>query len=332
MPTLSREIHLQSRPDGLPEVSDFIVVEVEVPDPGEGEVLVQNIYMSVDPYMRARMREAWGPGKVLEGGAIGKVIQSNHPKFSEGEYVSHGLGWREYFISNGEGLNPVDPELAPLSTYLGVMGMPGLTAYGGLLVTGELKDGETVFVSAAAGAVGSLVGQIAKIKGCTVIGSAGSDDKVSQLTNDYGFDHAFNYKTADALAELKKGAPKGIDVYFENVGGPQLEAALTCMRPYGRISVCGMIAHYNDTSDNMTPGPRNLTEIIYKHVMIRGFVVSAFGAHQPQFLKDMSEWIKNGKVKYKETVFDGIEKAPEAFAGLFSGANEGKMLVKLADA
>lgn len=332
MPITSREIHLKERPQGMPSADDFAIVEAQLADPGEGEVLLQNIYMSVDPYMRGRMRMDWGPGQVLEGGAIGKVLQSNHSKISVGEYVSHGKGWREYCISSGDELNPVDPELAPLSSYLGVMGMPGLTAYGGLLVTGELKNGESVFVSAAAGAVGSLVGQIAKIKGCTVIGSAGSDDKVAMLTGEYGFDHAFNYKTADALEELRKGAPKGIDVYFENVGGIQLEAALTHMRPYGRIPVCGMIAHYNDVAGNQTPGPRNLTEIIYKHITIRGFVVSAFGEQQPQFLKDMSEWIRSGQVKYHETVHEGLENAPTAFMGLFSGVNDGKMLVRLADA
>lgn len=330
MPTNSREIHLNHHPKGEPGPGDFKLVELSVADPGPGEMLIQNIYMSVDPYMRGRMREAWATGEVLQGGAIGKVIKSNNENFAEGEYVTHGLGWREYFVSNGEGLAPIDPDLAPLSAYLGVMGMPGLTAYGGLLVTGDLKDGESVFVSAAAGAVGSLAGQIAKAKGCVVIGSAGSDEKVATLINEFGFDHAFNYKTSNILEELRKGAPKGIDVYFENVGSTHLEAALTHMRPYGRIAVCGMIAHYND-DDTATPGPRNLTEIIYKHVTIKGFVVSAFVDQQAQFLKDMSNWIKNGQVKYHETIHEGIEQAPEAFMGLFRGENDGKMLVKLAD-
>ena len=206
----------------------------------------------------------------------------------------------------------------------------GLTAYGGLLVTGEYNDGEAVFVSAASGAVGSVVGQIAKIKGGTVIGSAGSDEKVDQLVNEFGFDHAFNYKTADPLTELKRGAPEGIDVYFENVGGAQLEAALTHIRPYGRIPICGMIAHYNDDGE-LTPGPRNLTETIYKFVQLRGFVVSAFGPQRGQFLQDMSSWIKSGQMKYHETIYEGIEKAADAFIGLFTGSNNGKMLVKLAD-
>jgi NADPH-dependent curcumin reductase CurA len=326
----SKEIHLKSRPAGTPVADNFELVETNVGDPGAGEVLVQNIYMSVDPYMRGQMRENWPTGQVLMGGAAGKVVASNNPEFKEGDYVSNGSAWREYFITNGKDLTKVDTSLAPLRAYLGVMGMPGLTAYGGLLVTGELKDGESVFVSAASGAVGSVVGQIAKIKGCTVVGSAGSDDKVAQLIEEFGFDHAFNYKTADPLAELRKGAPNGIDVYFENVGGNQLEAALTHMRLNGRIPVCGMIAHYNDDG-TATAGPRNLTEMIYKFITMKGFVVSAFTQQQPQFLKDMSSWIKSGEMKYHETISEGIENAPSAFMGLFSGSNNGKMLVKLAD-
>ncbi len=327
---ISKEIHLKSRPKGMPVADNFALIETSINEPGAGEVLVQNIYMSVDPYMRGRMRLDFPVGKVLAGGALGKVVASNNDKFSTGDYVTNFSGWREYFISTGGDLSKVDPDLAPLSAYLGVMGMPGLTAYGGLLVTGELKDGESVFVSAASGAVGSVVGQIAKIKGCTVVGSAGSDDKVKQLVDEFGFDHAFNYKTADPLAELRSATPNGIDVYFENVGGIQLEAALTHMRAHGRIPICGMIATYNDDGQ-LTPGPRNLTETIYKFITLKGFVVSAFTAQQPQFLKDMSGWIKSGQMKYHETIFEGIAKAPDAFMGLFDGTNNGKMLVKLAD-
>ena len=327
----SKLIKLKSRPAGTPVPADFELVEADVQSPEAGQVLVENVFMSVDPYMRARMREAWGPGDVLEGGAIGRVIESAFDGLVAGDYVSHGLGWREHATVPGKLCEKVDPDLAPLQAYLGVMGMPGLTAYGGLLVTGQYKEGETVFVSAASGAVGSVVGQIARIKGSErVIGSAGSDAKVAMLRDDFGFTHGFNYKTADILAELKAGAPKGLDIYFENVGGPQLEAALTHMRPYGRIPICGMIAHYND-GDNMTPGPRNLTETIYKFVTMSGFVVSAFANLQPQFRSDMSGWIKSGDLKYHETIHNGIANAPEAFIGLFSGANEGKMLVQLAD-
>ena len=327
----SKQITLKSRPVGVPQPTDFEVVEVETRAPGTGEVLVENVFMSVDPYMRGRMREAWSPGDVLEGGAIGRILESDFDGLKAGDFVSHGMGWREHATLPGKACSKVDPDLAPLQAYLGVMGMPGLTAYGGLLVTGQYKDGETVFVSAASGAVGSVVGQIARIKGSKhVIGSAGSASKVAMLKQDFDFSHAFNYKEADILGELRTGAPSGLDIYFENVGGLQLEAALTHMRPYGRIPICGMIAHYND-GDAITPGPRNLTETIYKFVTMSGFVVSAFGHLQPQFLKDMSGWIKAGDLKYHETIFDGIHSAPEAFIGLFSGANEGKMLVQLAN-
>ena len=325
----SRQINLKSRPAGVPTRDNFDLIDVEVRSPGENEVLLENVFMSVDPYMRGRMREAWGPGDALEGGAIGKVLESNFDGLAEGDYVSHGLGWREHATLPGKACAKIDPDLAPVQAYLGVMGMPGLTAYGGLLVTGKYQDGETVFVSAASGAVGSVVGQIARIKGSEhVIGSAGSDAKVQMLKEEFGFTHAFNYKNADILAELRSGAPKGLDIYFENVGGPQLEAALTHMRPYGRIPICGMIAHYND-GETMTPGPRNLTETIYKFVTMSGFVVSAFGDLQEQFRKDMGGWIQSGDLKYHETIVDGLENAPDAFIGLFSGANEGKMLVRL---
>ena len=327
----SKQITLKSRPTGVPRPTDFEMVEVETRAPGAGEVLVENVFMSVDPYMRGRMREAWGPGDVLEGGAIGRILESGFDGLQAGDFVSHGMGWREHATMPGKACSKVDPDLAPVQAYLGVMGMPGLTAYGGFLVTGQYKDGETVFVSAASGAVGSVVGQIARIKGSEhVIGSAGSAVKVAMLKQDFGFSHAFNYKEADILGELRAGAPSGLDIYFENVGGLQLEAALTHMRPYGRIPICGMIAHYND-GDAITPGPRNLTETIYKFVTMSGFVVSAFGHLQPQFVKDMSGWIQAGDLKYQETIFDGINSAPEAFIGLFSGANEGKMLVQLAD-
>ena len=331
MPTTNRTVHLKSSPQGMPVPEDFEIRTSELEDPADGQVLIRNIYMSVDPYMRGRMREAWSPGDALGGAAVGKVTASNNDEFAVGDYVLNQAGWSEHLISNGRGIRKVDPELAPLSTYLGVLGMPGLTAYGGLLVTGEFKNGETVFVSAASGAVGSVVGQIARIKGGRAIGSAGSDEKVQQLMEEFGFDHAFNYKTADPLTELRKGAPEGLDVYFENVGGPQLEAALFHMRLNGRIPVCGMIAHYNDKVGSITPGPRNLTQIIYKFVSLRGFVVSAFEADRPRFLQDMSGWIRSGEMKYHETVFDGIENAVDAFIGLFSGTNNGKMLVRLSD-
>jgi len=328
MSTITREVQLQSVPKGMPKTEDFTIVESTLSDPGENEVLVQNVYMSVDPYMRGRMRMGAGS---LGGGAVGKVIVSENSDYSVGDYVLNQGSWHEHILSDGRGLEKIDATLAPISAYLGVMGMPGLTAYGGLLVTGEYKDGETIFVSAASGAVGSVVGQIARIKGGKSIGSAGSDEKVHQLIEEFGFNHAFNYKTADPLTELKKAAPDGIDVYFENVGGIQLEAALTHMRPYGRVSICGMIAHYNDAQGSITPGPRNLSEIIYKFISLKGFVVSAFEGMKAQFHQDMSGWITSGQLKYHETVLEGIDNAPNAFIGLFNGTNNGKMLVKLAD-
>ena len=328
MSTKTREVQLQSIPKGKPRAEDFTIKESTLSDPGENEVLVQNIYMSVDPYMRGRMRMGAG---ALGGGAVGKVIASENSQYSVGDYVLNQGSWHEHILSNGQGLEKIDETLAPISTYLGVMGMPGLTAYGGLLVTGEYKAGESVFVSAASGAVGSVVGQIVKIKGGKTVGSAGSDEKVRQLIEEFGFDHAFNYKTADPLTELQKGVPDGIDVYFENVGGLQLEAALTHMRPHGRIPICGMIAHYNDDQESITPGPRNLSETIYKFLSLKGFVVTAFEGMKGEFRQDMSSWIKSGQMKYHETVLEGIDNAPDAFIGLFDGSNNGKMLVKLAD-
>ena len=270
------------------------------------------------------------PGSKLFGAAVGRVLASNSPTVSIGDFVLNPHSWHSHFVDDASVVTQLDHELAPLPSYLGVMGMPGLTALGGLLITGAYQDGETLFVSAASGAVGSLVGQIAKIKGGRVVGSAGSDAKVQTLINDFGFDHAFNYRTDDPLTELKKGAQEGIDVYFENVGGPQLEAALTHMRPHGRIPICGMIAHYNDQGD-ATPGPRNLTETIYKFITLKGFVVSAFESKRAEFQQQMAGWIKSGEVRYEETIFEGLASAPEAFIGLFSGENKGKMLVHLAD-
>jgi len=328
MPTKTREVQLLSVPKGKPRSENFTIKESTLSDPGENELLVKNIYMSVDPYMRGRMRMGAG---ALGGGAVGKVIASENSHYSVGDYVLNQGSWHEYILSDGQGLEKIDATLAPISTYLGVMGMPGLTAYGGLLVTGEYKAGESVFVSAASGAVGSVVGQIVKIKGGKTVGSAGSDDKVRQLIEEFGFDHAFNYKTADPLTELKKGVPDGIDVYFENVGGVQLEAALTHIRPYGRIPICGMIAHYNDDQGSITPGPMNLSETIYKFITLKGFVVSAFEGIKGEFRQEMSHWIKSGQMKYHETVLEGIDNAPNAFIGLFDGTNNGKMLVKLAN-
>jgi NADPH-dependent curcumin reductase CurA len=266
-------------------------------------------------------------GEVLQGGAVGEIVASNDERFPVGSFVQNNLGWREAFVSPGEGLTPVDPEVAPLSAYLGVLGMPGMTAYVGLFNAASLKDDETVFVSGAAGAVGSLVGQIAKIRGCRVLGSAGSDDKVAYLTDQLGYDYAFNYREGRLLQQLREGAPDGLDVYFDNVGADHLEAAIFHMRPFGRIALCGAIATYNDAEPR--PGPRNLSMAIGLGLRLQGFIVSHYAEARDDFIRDVSGWIQEGRVRYEETVLDGIERAGEAFQGLFTGSNTGKMLVKL---
>jgi len=331
---VSREIRLKNRPEGLPKESDFELYEAAIPEVGDGEVLVQNIYMSVDPYMRGRMndRKSYVPpfqvGMPLEGGCVGRIIESKGGRFETGDYVSGMLGWREYFVSGGEGLIKIDPGLAPIQSYLGTLGMPGLTAYAGLLHIGELKKGETVFVSAASGAVGSVVCQIAKIRGCYVVGSAGSDEKVAWLLEEAGIDAAFNYKaTDDIIAEVGRLTPQGIDVYFENVGGVHLEAALEHMNTYGRIVMCGMISMYNSTKP--VPGPSNLFYVTSKQLTMRGFIVMDHFDKLQQFFSDMGKWIAEGKIKWKETTVHGIENAPKAFIGLFKGENFGKMIVKI---
>lgn len=330
----SREICLRKRPVGIPTEGDFDIVDVAVREPQVGEILVQNVYISVDPYMRGRMieRKSYTPafklGETITGGAIGIISISNSDKFQVGEYVLNSNGWREYFVSDGDGLTKIDPSEIPLQSYLGVLGMTGMTAYVGLLNIGQPKENETVYVSAASGAVGSIVCQIAKIKGCRVVGSAGSDRKVAWLLDEIGADAAFNYKNAENLsAELKKHCPNGIDIYFENVGGKHLEAVLTNMNSFGRIPVCGMISQYNQTEGQ--PGPKNLTSIIANRLLLQGFIVSDHYDQLPQFHKDMRKWITDGQIKWEETILDGIENTPRAFIGLFSGENLGKMLIRL---
>lgn len=331
----SREIHLKRRPVGLPTEEDFALVEVTLPEPAAGEVLVRNHYLSVDPYMRGRMvdRPSYVPpfqvGQVLEGGCVGQVIASRgNADFQTGDYVSSRSGWRECYVSDGGDLTKVEPQGVPLQAYLGTMGMPGLTAYVGLLDVGKPRAGETVFVSGAAGAVGMVVCQIAKIKGCRVVGSAGSAAKVQWLREVAGVDEALNYKEASTLVEeLGRLCPDGIDVYFENVGGAHLEAALEHMNPFGRIALCGMISQYNQA----TSGPSNLTHAVRKRLTLQGFIVSDHADRQAQFHADMTAWIQAGKLKWEETILDGLENAPKAFIGLFSGDNLGKMVVRLTD-
>jgi hypothetical protein len=329
----SHQIHLKSRPVGMPDEGNFETLAVDVPPPVAGEVLVRNLWMSVDPYMRGRMieRKSYVPpfqiGQVLQGGAVGEVLESASPDLKPGDHVLSMHGWREMFVAPAGELTPVDGTLAPLQAYLGVMGMPGMTAYAGLLRIGEPKAGETVFVSAASGAVGALVCQIALIKGCRVVGSVGSDEKAAWL-RELGVHEVINYKTCgDLQAALMAAAPQGVDVYFENVGGEHLRAALEAMNPFGRIVVCGMISGYNDVT--RTPGPDNLFNIIGKNLRMQGFIVTQLWDMHGQFLKDMASWIPAGKLQWKETVEEGVERAPQAFINLFTGDNFGKMLVKL---
>lgn len=332
MATTSREIRLKSRPVGLPEAANFELATVDLPDPGAGEVLVRNAWMSVDPYMRGRMydRPSYVPpfqlGQALQGGAVGQVLKSNDPKFQAGDWVESMNGWREAYVTGGAALNKLPADGVPPQAFLGVLGMPGMTAYSSFHRIGEPKAGETVFVSGAAGAVGSAVCQIAKIRGCTVVASAGSDAKVAWLKG-VGVDAVVNYKNGDLLKNVREAAPKGIDIYFDNVGGEHLEVALEVARPFARFIECGMISIYNNTEP--TPGPRNMAYIVGKRIKMQGFIVSDFMDMREQFYADMGNWVREGKIKWEETVENGIENAPKAFLSLFAGANTGKMLVKL---
>ncbi|MBC7003158.1 NADP-dependent oxidoreductase [Photobacterium sp. BZF1] len=329
----SQQVHLASRPQGTPSKDNFELVTVALPELKEGEILVQNTWMSVDPYMRGRMidRKSYIPpfqiGEVLEGGAIGEVTQSNNPDFPVGSKVSSMLGWRSHFISDGTGLTLLPTTPLPEQTFLGIMGMPGMTAWTGLFRIADLQPSDTVFVSAASGAVGSIACQIAKMHGCTVIGSVGSQEKADYLLS-LGVDAVINYKEAEDLTQaLAEVAPQGVDVYFENVGGEHLEAALNNMNDYGRIAVCGLISQYNATEPQ--PGPSNMAMLIIKKLKMQGFIVFDHWAHYGEYAQQMGQWIADGKVKYEETVYQGIDQAADAFIGLFEGKNKGKMLVKL---
>jgi NADPH-dependent curcumin reductase CurA len=330
MPTSSREIHLVKRPEGEPVLDDFAMVETQVPDPADGEVLVRNLYMSVDPAMRPRMSVGQELNEAMGGGALGRIEMSRNANLKEGDLVTNRFGFREAFVSDGRGLQPLKPEPGlPLTVHMGPLGGTGFTAYGGLLHIGQLKDGEQVFVSTAAGAVGSVAAQIAKIRGCYVVGSTGSDAKVKWLLDEAGLDAAINYKAEPIRPALGKVTPKGVDVYFDNVGGEHLDAALARMNPLGRVAVCGMISGYNAAGARTSV--HNLANIIYGRINLRGFVATDFMHMYDQFKADMAGWLKDGRVKYQETIFEGIANAPAAMVGLMHGENTGKMLVKLAD-
>jgi hypothetical protein len=332
--TKSREIRLKSRPVGSPTADNFELAGVDLFDPGPGQVQVRNTWMTVDPYMRGRMNDvrSYVPpfqiGEALQGGAVGEVVASNDPSLKVGDLVQSFFGWREAFNAPANAVQKLDTHGLPPEAFLGFAGMPGLTAYVGLLKIAELKDGDVVFVSGAAGAVGSVVCQIAKIKGHKVIGSAGGPEKAAFL-REIGVDHVIDYKAErDLTSALMREAPDGIDVYFDNVGGTHLEAALMAAKPFGRFALCGMISQYNNT--DLGEGVRGLVMAVGKSLALRGFIVSNHTDMQGAFLKDLSEWVAAGKIRGAETVKEGIEKAPEAFLGLFKGENLGKMLVRLA--
>jgi NADPH-dependent curcumin reductase CurA len=330
------EIRLKSRPVGMPTEDNFEYAEGAVAEPKDGEVLVRNVWMSVDPYMRGRMmdRKSYVPpfqiGQPLQGGAVGQVIATGKSApFAVGDYLNHMLGWREYAVIGPQAMpQKIDPKLAPVQSFLGALGMPGLTAFAGLFKVGAYKPGDTVFVSAASGAVGSIVCQLAKARGSYVVGSAGSDEKCQWLVKEAKIDKAINYKReTDLDAAVGAAFPKGIDVYFENVGGKHLEAALNHMNPFGRIALCGMIEQYNNTAP--APGPWNIILAVAKSLRLEGFIVSNHFDMLPQFHKEMGELIAQGKMKWRESVVEGLQNAPKAFLGLFKGENFGKALVKI---
>ena len=333
MSTMTREIHLASRPQGWPTLENFRLVEVEVPDLADGQVLVHNIAMSVDPYMRGRMNDvkSYSPpfalDQPLEGGAVGRVVASRSSDRAVGDIVLHGLGWRDDAVVAASATRVIDTSLAPADAFLGALGMTGLTAYAGITAITGVQPGDIVFVSGAAGAVGSLAGQIARQLGAArVIGSAGSPAKVAYVLG-LGFDAAFDYHDGSVAEQLEAAAPDGIDVYFDNVGGEHLEAALSVMNVGGRVAMCGAIAQYNSTEP--TPAPRNLMLAIGKQLTLKGFLVGGYWQYMGEFVEKVSGWIADGTIRYDETIVDGLENAPQAFMDLLDGANTGKMLVRL---
>jgi NADPH-dependent curcumin reductase CurA len=330
----NRQLLLKSRPKGPPSLDNFELVERPVPASGEGQALLRTLYLSLDPYMRGRMNDAKSYAKPAElgepmvGGTVSEVVASKNPKFAVGDIVLSYAGWQDYALSDGTGLRKLDPKAAPLSTALGILGMPGMTAYVGLLEIGQPKPGETIVVAAASGAVGSAVGQIAKIKGARAVGVAGGDEKCRFVVNELGFDACIDHRVPDLAAQLAAACPKGVDVYFENVGGAVQQAVWPLLNDFARVPVCGVIAQYNATGPS--PGP-DIATILRKRLLVRGFIVSDFAAKQGDFLRDMAAWISEGNVKYREDIVDGLEKAPQAFLGLLEGKNFGKLVVKVAE-
>jgi NADPH-dependent curcumin reductase len=328
----NKQVLLAARPDGWVKESDFRVVETPAPAPAEGQVLLKNLYLSVDPYMRGAMNEkrAYGTplkiGDVMVGETVSEVVESRNSKFKAGDTVTTYAGWQQYALSDGKNLRQVDFKLAPLSAYLGAVGMPGVTAWYGLLKIGQPKAGETVVVSAASGAVGSVVGQIAKIKECRAVGIAGGPQKCDYVMQELGFDVCIDHRSGDWFEALAAATPKGIDVYFENVGGPILDAVLARCNPFARVPLCGMIAEYNAKERY---GVKNLIAAVGSRIKLEGFIISDHFEVWPEALGQLAQWVKEGKIKYRETVTEGVESAPAAFIGLFKGENFGKQIVKI---
>jgi len=332
---VNRKILFTSRPKGMPDESNFKMIEDKMPEIKAGEVLIRTLYLSVDPYMRGRMSDAKSyaePYKVGEpfiGGIVGKVVESQNSRFTEGQIIEGRLEWSEYNVSDGSDIRKVNPDIAPISTALHVLGMPGLTAYFGLLYIGQPKKGETVVISGASGAVGPIVGQIAKLKGCRVVGIAGTDEKCSYLTDELGFDAAINYKKAvNILSALKDSCPDGVDVYFDNVGGKISDAVMNLINFQSRIVICGQISQYNLEKPEM--GPRVTGQLLKTSSLMKGFIVSDYAEHNKEGLVQLSQWVKEGKIKYSENIIEGFENTVDAFLGLFRGDNLGKQLVKVA--
>ena len=333
IPNHTREIRLARRPVGEPTAADFELAETDIPVPGAKEFLVRGLYMSLDPYMRGRMSEAKSYaastriGEAMPAGGVGEVVQSNHPRFAVGDTVEGPFGWREHALSDGTGVRKIDAKLAPISTALGVLGMPGLTAYFGLLDVCEPRPGDTLVVSAASGAVGAVVGQIGRIAGCKVVGVAGGAAKCAYVKDELGFDAALDYRAPDFVQRLKAACADGVDVYFDNVGGPVSDAIMPLINFRARIAVCGQIADYNATE--VPAGPRYGRFLLVNRARMQGLIVTDWMARFPEALKRLGGWIKSGQLKYREDVTEGIENAPAAFIGLLKGENFGKKLIKL---
>jgi NADPH-dependent curcumin reductase CurA len=335
MSSVNRQITLAAKPVGMPKETDFQIVETPLPHPGAGEAVIRTLYLSVDPYMRGRItgRNSYArgiqPGEVMIGGVVGEVVESNDPRMAKGDIVEGMLGWQEYAVAPAKSLRKIDPDAAPITTALYVLGMPGLTAYFGLLDIARPQPGETVVISGAGGAVGSIVGQIAKIKRCRAIGVAGSNEKVQFITRELGFDGGFNYReSSNYAAAIKSLCPNGIDIYFDNVGGSLTDEVIRQINTKARVAVCGQISQYNAEEPEM--GPRWLGQLVAKQAKVEGFLVFQFADRYEEALKQLGTWLREGRIKYREDIVEGLENAPAAFIGMLQGRNIGKQLVKVA--